>query len=201
MADEPGGINTTHFTVIDRSGNVVTYTSTIESAWGSGITVPGYGFLLNNELSDFNSVPTASPSAQAYNPGANDVAPGKRPRSSMAPMMIFKDDGALVAAYGSPGGSTIINTVVNMTVNLIDHGMSVQQAIDAPRFHTSGGDITVEYGFQQSVLDRLQALGHRVGKQAELGSVQAIVVDPATGRQYGGADARRSGSVVGLPRP
>jgi gamma-glutamyltranspeptidase/glutathione hydrolase len=200
VADEPGGINTTHFTVIDRSGNVVTYTSTIESTWGSGITVPGYGFLLNNELTDFNAVPTANPSAGSYNPGANDIAPGKRPRSSMAPVMVF-EDGQLVAAYGSPGGSTIINTVVNMTVNLVDHGMSVQQAIDAPRFHSSGGELLVERGFQQPVLDGLRALGHTVNQQDEQGSVQAIVVDPATGRQYGGADSRRSGTVMGLPRP
>ncbi len=199
-ADEPGGINTTHFTVIDRSGNVVTYTSTIESTWGSGITVPGYGFLLNNELTDFNAVPTANADNRAYNPGANDIAPGKRPRSSMAPVMVF-DDGQLVAAYGSPGGSTIINTVVNMTVNLIDHGMSVQHAIDAPRFHTSGGALFMESGFPQSVLEGLRALGHTVNNQDEQGSVQAIIVDPATGRQYGGADSRRSGTVMGLPRP
>lgn len=197
---EPGGTNTTHFTVMDRSGNVVTYTSTIESTWGSGITVPGYGFLLNNELTDFNSIPTANASSASYNPGANDVAPGKRPRSSMAPVMVF-EDGQLVAAYGSPGGSTIINTVVNMTVNLIDHGMSVQEAIDAPRFHTSGGSLFVEAGFQQSVLNGLGALGHTVSNQTEQGSVQAIVIDPATGKHYGGADARRSGTVVGLPRP
>ena len=199
VAEEPGGTNTTHFTVIDRSGNVVTYTSTIESTWGSGITVPGYGFLLNNELTDFNSIPTANPGTASYNPGANDIAPGKRPRSSMAPLLVF-DDGELVAAYGSPGGSTIINTVVNMTVNLVDHGMSVQQAIDAPRFHTSGREVFVESGFQPSVLSGLRALGHTVSSQAEQGSVQAIVIDPATGKSYGGADARRSGTVVGLPR-
>ena len=176
VAEEPGGTNTTHFTVIDRSGNVVTYTSTIESTWGSGITVPGYGFLLNNELTDFNSIPTANPGTASYNPGANDIAPGKRPRSSMAPLMVF-DDGELVAAYGSPGGSTIINTVVNMTVNLIDHGMSVQQAIDAPRFHTSGREVFVESGFQPSLISGLRALAHAVSSQTEQGSVQAIVID------------------------
>ncbi|MBU4499896.1 MAG: gamma-glutamyltransferase, partial [Gammaproteobacteria bacterium] len=119
--------HTTHFSIADRWGNVVSYTSTIEYTWGSGITVPGYGFLLNNELTDFNFLPGAD--TASGNPGANDLAPGKRPRSSMAPMLLFKN-GQPVAAYGSPGGATIINSVLNVTLNLIDHGMNMQQAID-----------------------------------------------------------------------
>ncbi len=153
------GIDTTHFTVADANGNVVTWTSTIEGTWGSGITVPGYGFLLNNELTDFNFEPQAIDTAEDFKPGANDVAAGKRPRSSMAPSMVFKDN-KLIAAYGSPGGSTIINSVVNMTVNLLDYGMSVQEAIDAPRISTSGGSISYEAGFAQAALDELTALGH-----------------------------------------
>ncbi|MEE9320907.1 MAG: gamma-glutamyltransferase [Granulosicoccus sp.] len=201
--DEPAGVDTTHFTVIDANGNVVTYTSTIEGTWGSGMIVPGFGFLLNNELTDFNSAPLANAAELKFNPGANDVAPGKRPRSSMSPVMVFKD-GDLVAAYGSPGGATIINTVVNMTMNLIDHGMSVQDAIDAPRFHTSGGSIALENGFDAAVVAALEDLGHEVtmtfnDSPVELGSVQAIVVNPADGAQYGGADNRRAGEVVGLP--
>ncbi len=198
------GIDTTHFSVIDGDGNVVSYTSTIEGTWGSGITVPGYGFLLNNELTDFNSEPMANDNPGAYDPGANDVAAGKRPRSSMSPSIVFDGD-ELLAAYGSPGGSTIINTVVNMTVNLIDHRMSVQEAIDAPRLHTSGGAISLEPGFDLRVIDGLEALGHEVnvsdfGDAAEpyvQGSVQAIVVDPNTGLRYGGADSRRAGTVTG----
>jgi gamma-glutamyltranspeptidase/glutathione hydrolase len=201
---EPAGMDTTHISVIDRDGNVVTYTTSLSSNWGSGITVPGYGFLLNNQLNDFNLVPSAKSSPAAFNPGANDVAPGKRPRSSMAPVMVFKND-KLVAAYGSPGGSAIINAVVNMTVNLIDHNMSVQQAIDAPRFHTYGGPVEVEPGFRQAVLDGFKGLGHSItllsgGKPVALGSVQAIVVDPVSGKQNGGADTRRSATVTGLPR-
>jgi gamma-glutamyltranspeptidase/glutathione hydrolase len=197
---QPEGLDTTHISVIDRDGNVVAFTTSLSSNWGSGITVPGYGFLLNNQLNDFNTVPTET----AFNPGANDVAPGKRPRSSMAPTMVFKN-GQLVAAYGSPGGSAIINSVVNMTVNLIDHGMSVQQAIDAPRFHTFGGSIEIEPGFDPSVLNGLRALGHSItlssgGQPLDLGSVQAIVVDPVSGNQDGGADTRRSATVIGLPR-
>src|SRR5574340_1314752 len=123
-------LHTTHFAIVDRWGNMVSYTTTIEYTWGSGITVPGYGFLLNNELTDFNFLPSAD--AVEGNPGANDVAPHKRPRSSMAPMLLLRN-GKPVAAYGSPGGATIINSVLNVTLDLIDHGMTMQQAIDAPR--------------------------------------------------------------------
>ncbi len=195
------GIDTTHFTVIDRNGNVVSWTSTIEGTWGSGITVPGYGFLLNNELTDFNFLPQADANPDDFKPGANDVAPGKRPRSSMAPTMVFRDDN-FIAAYGSPGGSTIINSVVNITVNLIDHGMSIQDAIDAPRVSSSGGSIAYEAAFDTSALDQLTALGHTLrDSPSVIGSVQAVVVDQQNGAQHGGADSRRAGSVAGLPRP
>lgn len=196
------GIDTTHFTVADANGNVVSWTSTIEGTWGSGMTVPGYGFLLNNELTDFNFEPQETDLAAAdYKPGANDIAPGKRPRSSMAPTLVFKDD-QFVAAYGSPGGSTIINSVVNMTVNLFDHGMSVQEAIDAPRISTSGGSVSYEDGFGAEALEELSRLGHELNEEAsgEIGSVQAVMFDEASGLTIGGADGRRAGTVVGLPR-
>ena len=199
----PAGVDTTHFTVIDANGNVVTWTSTIEGTWGSGITVPGYGFLLNNELTDFNFVPQESSDPADFAPGANDVAPFKRPRSSMAPTLVFAPEAAggdFLAAYGSPGGSTIINSVVNVTANLIDHGLSVQDAIDAPRISTSGGSVSYEAGFDASALEALTGLGHELSDEPsdEIGSVQAVVVDPVTGLQYGGADARRAGTVVGI---
>jgi len=193
------GIDTTHFSIIDANGNVVSWTSTIEGTWGSGITVPGYGFLLNNELTDFNFLPQKNDDADDFKPGANDVAPNKRPRSSMSPTLLFKDNN-FIAAYGSPGGSTIINSVVNITVNLIDHKMSIQQAIDAPRLSSSGGNIAFEDAIDISVRDTLVQLGHTFrDNPSVLGSVQAVVVDPATKLQYGGADSRREGTVVGLP--
>lgn len=196
----PVGIDTTHFTVADANGNVVSWTSTIEGTWGSGMTVPGYGFLLNNELTDFNFVPQAIDTAEEFKPGANDVAPFKRPRSSMAPTMVFKDD-AFVAAYGSPGGSTIINSVANITVNLIDHGMSVQEAIDAPRISTSGNSVSYE-AFDADVVAELVAMGHNMNDNPSsgIGSVQAVKLDADTGLMIGGADSRRAGTVVGLPR-
>jgi gamma-glutamyltranspeptidase/glutathione hydrolase len=204
--DGEEGIDTTHLTIVDRWGNIVTYTTTIESAWGTGLMVPGRGFLLNNELTDFNLTPRANGSAGAFDPGANDVAPNKRPRSSMAPTILFAVDAAgierPVVAFGSPGGASIINTVLDVTLNLIDHGMDIQTAIDAPRLSlTSAADkatTAIETGFDPGVLARLTALGYRFGTPAPLGSVQATVIDPRTGEQYGGADGRRRGTVIGL---
>lgn len=206
------GLHTTHFSIVDRWGNVVSYTSTIENTWGSGITVPGYGFLLNNELTDFNFVPAAN--RTAGNPGANDVAPHKRPRSSMAPTMLFKGNKAF-AAFGSPGGSTIINSVLNTTLNLIDHHMSLQQAIDAPRLSVTDAAGTVscegiahfmQPRFSIQTQDALRARGHQsLGERssnactASIGSVQGVAIDLKTGIQYGAADQRREGTVITVP--
>ena len=134
------GETTTHFVVADKWGNLVSYTNTIESSHGIGVfagytrddgSFRNHGFLLNNELTDFNTTPSINP--YTGGPGFNDVQPGKRPRSSMVPTMISTPDGEPLIAYGSPGGATIINSVFNVTLNLIDHGMSMQQAINAPR--------------------------------------------------------------------
>jgi gamma-glutamyltranspeptidase/glutathione hydrolase len=216
----PGGA-TTHFSVGDRWGNLVSYTNTIESGYGAGMFAGYYpagcteiacfksfGFLLNNELTDFNFTPSTNLFTGA--PATNDVAPGKRPRSSMAPTMIFDARGRPIVAYGSPGGSTIINSVFNVTLNLLDHGMTIQQAIDAPRLSVTaaGGSVSIDTGsplaptpFPPASLDTLRLLGHTVNAPADIGSVQIVVIDPRTGKQYGGADARREGTVIGLPRP
>jgi gamma-glutamyltranspeptidase/glutathione hydrolase len=211
MAVEPHeGVHTTHLAVVDRWGNIVTWTTTIESAWGTGIMVPGHGFLLNNELTDFNFPPTFN--AATGNPGANDVAPGKRPRSSMSPTILLKD-GEPFAAYGSPGGATIINTVLQITLNLLDHGMTIQDAIDAPRIHSgASGVVSCEVGplfpmgftptpaFSPAVLDALRAMGHTVHQctNASQGSVQGVIIDLRNGKQYGGADPRRQGTVISI---
>lgn len=197
---EEGG-HTTHFAVVDKWGNIVSYTTTIEQGWGTGIMVPGYGFLLNNELTDFNFAPTLNPGTG--NPGANDVAAYKRPRSSMVPSMLFMN-GEPIAAYGSPGGATIINSVLQITLNLIDHGMAIQDAIDAPRISvtSASGGVSREAGFTDETINGLIALGHKsISGPTTIGSVQAVVIDLQTGKQYGGADSRREGTVIGLPRP
>lgn len=211
---ERGG-HTTHFTIVDRLGNVVAVTSTIEETWGSGITVPGYGFLLNNELTDFNLEPVADDHPERANPGANDAAGNKRPRSSMTPTLLLRN-GKPLAAYGSPGGATIIGTILQTTLNLVDHRLLMQPAIDAPRIAvtSAGGGVRCEgpAAFLKPKItivaqDGLRRLGHPgLGADgtdacnATIGSVQGALLDPASGRQYGGADLRREGTVAGLPR-
>jgi gamma-glutamyltranspeptidase/glutathione hydrolase len=209
---------TTHFSVVDKWGNVVSYTNTIESGYGIGVfagytsadgSFRNHGFLLNNELTDFNTTSTSHPYITDAI-GANDVQPGKRPRSSMAPSMLFSPNGKPVLAYGSPGGATIINSVVNITMNLVDHGMTLQQAIDAPRISVAGpgatrendvtlGTVTLENRFPAATIQAMRDLGYVVGI-GDVGSVQAVLIDQQTGKQYGGADDRREGTVIGLPR-
>jgi gamma-glutamyltranspeptidase / glutathione hydrolase len=180
---------TTHFAVMDKWGNLVSYTTTIEDVFGSGIMVPGYGFMLNNELTDFDAVPG----------GANQVEPGKRPRSSMSPTIVLKD-GKPFMAVGSPGGSTIIASVSQTILNVIEHGMEIQDAILAPRIFTSGyPNVTWEAGIDQDVILQLMAKGHVFNEQPEhIGNVQAIIYDFETGKMYGGADNTREGTVLGV---
>jgi gamma-glutamyltranspeptidase/glutathione hydrolase len=210
------GETTTHFSVVDKWGNMVTYTNTIESSHGIGVfagyknpdgSFQNFGFLLNNELTDFNTAPSTNPYTGTA--GYNDVQPNKRPRSSMNPTMIFTPEGKPLVAFGSPGGSTIINSVLNVTLNLIDHKMTLQDAIDAPRMSVTSAGSTVSIdtgapgskfsGFPESSLQGLRDLGYTVTAPADIGSVQAVIIDKQTGKQYGGADARREGTVIGLP--
>lgn len=200
---------TTHFSVVDKWGNVVSYTNTIESGYGIGVfagykrpdgSFRNHGFLLNNELTDFNTTPSTNPFTGQV--GFNDVQPNKRPRSSMTPTMLFTPDGKPFLAYGSPGGATIINSVVNVTINLIDHKMGLQEAIDAGRISvaSAASNVTLENRFPAATATALRALGYTVGT-GDVGSVQAVLIDVQTGKQYGGADSRREGTVIGLPRP
>ncbi|HXM80637.1 MAG TPA: gamma-glutamyltransferase [Burkholderiales bacterium] len=194
----PGGY-TTHFSVVDQWGNIVSYTTTIEQGWGTGIMVPGYGFMLNNELTDFNFGFNMHP--RFGGPGANDVEGGKRPRSSMTPTILFKGREPVVA-FGSPGGATIISSVFNVLINLVDHGMTLKQAIEAPRIAvtTRGNFIAREAGFDETEIAKLRALGHVVGTPADIGNVNAVFIDLATGRQYGAVDSTREGGLIGLPK-
>jgi len=193
------GGHTTHFSVVDQWGNIVSYTTTIEQGWGTGIMVPGYGFMLNNELTDFIFGFNVHP--HFGGPGANDVQGGKRPRSSMTPTILFKGREP-VAAFGSPGGATIISSVYNVLINLVDHHMTLKQAIEAPRISvtTTGTSIAREAGFDETEIAKLQALGHVVGSPVDIGNVNAIFIDLRTGRQYGAVDSTREGGLIGLPK-
>lgn len=207
----PEGGETTHFTIVDRRGNVVSWTNTVEAPWGTGLMVPGFGFLLNNELTDFNLVPQrhGNPGDADWNPGADDAAPRKRPRSSMTPVIVFApaEGGHAprpVAAYGSPGGSTIINTVLGVTLDLIDFRLSVREAVEAPRLSlTSAGEqatTAIESGFDAVVLQRLRSIGYDIADtQESIGAVQAVVIDRQTGLADGFADPRRDGRGIGVP--
>ncbi len=168
----PESAHTTHLTVSDKDGNVVAYTFTIESWGGSGIVVPGYGFLLNNELTDFDF--------DTGGPHPNVPEAGKRPRSSMAPTIALRD-GKPAFSIGSPGGSTIITTVLQTIVNHVDFGMPMDQALDAPRIsQRNAPDTSVEPGFAGSAQARaLEGFGQRWESPAEeIGAANALVFNP-----------------------
>lgn len=178
------GLSTSHLTVADRVGNVVSYTLTIEATGGSGIVVPGYGFILNNELTDFDPV----------SPHPNSPEPGKRPRSSMAPTIAVAPDNTILA-FGSPGGSTIITTVLGIATNLIDFGMPLNEAIAAPRISQRNGGVTqVDSGFENTDLGRsLTALGHILEPVPEIGAATGIVIN-RDGSMLAASEPTRRGS-------
>ncbi|MEV1051917.1 gamma-glutamyltransferase [Streptomyces sp. NPDC049887] len=192
------GENTTHLTVADRWGNVVAYTLTIESTGGSGITVPGRGFLLNNELTDFSFAP-ADPAVHDPNlPG-----PGKRPRSSMSPTIVLDERARPVLALGSPGGATIITTVLQTLTGVVDRGRPLVDAIAAPRASQRNQPTTeLEPGLWNSPLrSELQALGHAFRQNPEIGAATGVQRLP-DGRWLAAAEKeRRGGGSAMVVRP
>jgi gamma-glutamyltranspeptidase/glutathione hydrolase len=192
-AEEHG---TTNLTVADRWGNVVEYTLTIESTGGNAMVVPGRGFLLNNELTDFNFTPT-----QGSAPDPNLPAPGKRPRSSISPTIVLSA-GRPVLAVGSPGGATIITTVLQMLVNRLDLGMTLPEALAAPRASERNGTTTqVETSFTGPVLAELLGLGHKFSSTAEIGAATGVEFLP-DGRLLAAAEpVRRGGGAAAVVKP
>jgi gamma-glutamyltranspeptidase/glutathione hydrolase len=169
VAKGPGGDSTTHLTVADAQGNIVSYTFTIEMTGGSGIVVPGYGFLLNNELTDFT--PTV--------PHPNTPEAGKRPRSSMAPTIVMSPAGSMLG-LGSPGGATIITTVLQVLVNTLALGMDLESAVAAPRLSQQNRGITLveESWLDSNTAEGLMDLGHALESTRVLGAVTAVQVQP-----------------------
>ncbi|MBE0486483.1 gamma-glutamyltransferase [Marinobacter sp.] len=185
---------TTHFSVVDRWGNAVSNTYTINFSYGSGITVAGAGFLLNNEMDDFSAKP-GEPNAYGLMGGeANKIEPGKRMLSSMSPTVVRKD-GKNVLVTGSPGGSRIITTTLQVLMNVIDHNMNIQTAVAAPRMHHQWlpDEIRIEQGISPDTIRLLEAKGHKVNTSAAMGAIQSIMIGD-DGTLYGGADPRRSTS-------
>lgn len=190
---------TTHYSVIDAEGTAVSTTTTINGGYGNGQVVKGAGFLLNNEMDDFSAKPGTPNMFGMLGGAANAVEAGKRPLSSMTPTIVVKDRQPFLIV-GSPGGSRIITTVLQVIVNVIDHGMDVQEAVDAPRFHHQWypDEIRIErQGFPVDVREALQKLGHKIAEQGDMGDVHAILVDPKTKTRYGASDPRMDGRTVG----
>ncbi len=191
---------TTHLSVTDASGDAVALTQTINTLFGSGITVPGTGIVLNNEMDDFAVAPyTPNAYGLVDTRGANAIAPGKRPLSSMTPSFVLRD-GRLRMVTGSPGGPRIISTVLLTILNLVDYGMDVQAAVSAPRIHHQWVPDTlfVEPAVTADVIEGLRRRGHRVEvAERNWSAAEAIAIDLATGWHYGGNDPRRDGLALG----
>jgi gamma-glutamyltranspeptidase/glutathione hydrolase len=192
------GDNTTHFSVIDKDGMAVSNTYTLEHSFGSKVVVRGAGFLLNNEMMDFNHRPGVTTRMGTIGTPANEIAPGKRMLSSMTPTIVAKG-GKVLLVTGSPGSRTIINTVLCVVVNVLDYGMDARAAVDAPRQHHAWlpDELRLERGPATiAVADRLRAMGHKVNF-AKQGDAHTIVVDPKTGAYYGAEDGRIHGKATG----
>lgn len=202
---ENGGVEsrqTTHFSIVDKEGNAVSCTTTLNTSFGNGQMVTGAGFLLNNEMDDFASAP-GEPNYYGLIQGeANAVRPFARPLSSMTPTIVTIDD-QLALVLGSPGGPQIITSVFQTIVNVLDHGMDIQAAIDCPRIHHQWWPDTLRVeprALTDEVIELLEAKGHAIGGDGYMGSVQGIqVAGSGAGRRlYGGSDSRRNGCAVAV---
>jgi len=182
--------STSHLSVVDKDGNIVALTQSINHWFGSGVVVPGTGILLNDHLSDFDDRPGRP----------NSIAPHKRPSSSIAPTLVLKD-GKPFMTLGTPGGPRIISALAQIIINVIDFGMTLEQAIEAPRVHCITKTLFVEGRVDRAVVEKLEALGHKVSVRAEFdnyfGGAQGILIDSASKKLYGGADSRRDGVAMG----
>ena len=197
---------TTHLSVSDAAGNAVAITKTINTPYGSGITIAGV--ILNNEMDDFAKAPN-EPNVYGLvdTRGANAIAPGKRPLSSMTPTIVTRgrgEDEELLMVTGSPGGPRIITTTLLSILNVIDYGMDVRQAVSAPRFHHQWipDKLVVEPATTADVIENLRARGHTVDvSERNWSAAEAIVIDPETGWHTGGNDPRRDGLALGPDAP
>lgn len=183
---------TTHFSVVDRDGNMVSLTYTLENGYGSKMVVKGAGFLLNNEMGDFNAQPGVTNERGTIGTVANQIRPEQRMLSSMTPAVVAKD-GVPLFATGSPGGRTIINTSLQTILNVIDHDMNIATAIDAPRIHHQWLPNTTRvesYGFSPDTLELYKQKGHEVRETRAIGTAMGVYRDPETGILSGAADPR-----------
>jgi gamma-glutamyltranspeptidase/glutathione hydrolase len=187
---------TTHFSIVDSDGNAVANTYTLNLPYGSGLVADGTGVLLNNELDDFAAQPGAANAYGLMGGDANAPGPAKRPLSSMSPTLVFKDD-KLVMATGSPGGSTIISTVLQIILNVVDHGLNVAEAENAPRAHDQlwPDELRIERGISPDTIRLLEAMGHKVVMRDAMGSANTIMRSP-DGELEGASDLRQRGTLA-----
>ena len=203
-AGRPAGeesTETTHFSVVDADGNAVSNTYTLNGAYGSGVVAKGTGVLLNNEMDDFTSKVGAPNMFGAIQSERNAIEPRKRPLSSMTPTFVLRPDGSLFFAVGTPGGTTIINTVLQVITNVIDHGMNLQEAIDAPRVHHQWlpDEVMSEpFGLSADTRRALEARGHKISTVVrDMSDAQGVMIEEKTGVRLGASDSRRNGVAIG----
>ena len=208
-------VHTTHYSIVDPEGNAVSVTTTLNESFGSHVTAEGLGFLLNDEMDDFASklgVPNIFGLIQGP---ANAIGPGKRPLSAMAPTIVLKS-GKLFLVLGAEGGPTIITTVADVLMGVVDYGLNIQQAVNAPHFHDQWlpDEIKLEkVGFSPDTIRILEHMGHKISADASLDSLpgqqhrakeeywgdsQCIEIDPDTGERLGASDGRHNGKAVGF---
>ena len=191
--------NTTHYSIVDEAGDAVAVTTTLNDSFGSHVTLPALGFLLNDEMDDFAAkvgVPNMFGLLQGE---ANAIAPGKRPLSAMTPTMVVKD-GRLLLVLGSPGGPTIITTVANVLINAVDFGEDIQRAVNAPRFHHQWmpDELRVEaWQLSPDTLALLEKMGHKIRRTNSWGDAECVAIDWKTGERLGASDSRNGGAAVG----
>src|SRR5438445_2181768 len=190
------GDSTTHFSVIDRDGMAVSNTYTLERSYGSRVVVRGAGFLLNDEMTDFNWRPGVTNRKGGIGTDANLIAPGKRMLSSQTPTIVARN-GKVALVTGSPGSRTIINTVLCILVNVLDYDMDIRSAVDAPPLHHAWFPGVVRFegpGRYPEAMAQLRKMGHRV-QGAKQGDAHSIWVDPLSNRYFGAADKRIDGKL------
>jgi gamma-glutamyltranspeptidase / glutathione hydrolase len=200
----PGGFprpertETTHYNVVDEEGNAVAVTYTLNGGYGSGVTVPGLGFLLNNEMDDFSAKPGEPNLFGLVQGEANAIAPRKRPLSSMTPTIILRD-GKLDMLLGAPGGSRIITAVLQVFLNVVDFGMNLQDAIDAPRFHHQWKPDRLEFekGFSPDTIELLRQKGHHIDALRYVVIARVEGIRLRNGWLEGGSDGRGDGKAAG----
>jgi gamma-glutamyltranspeptidase/glutathione hydrolase len=187
---------TTHFSVVDKDGNAVSNTYTLNFSFGTGLVAEGTGILLNNEMDDFSAKPGVPNAYGLIGGAANAIEAGKRPLSSMSPTIVLKD-GKVVLVTGSPGGSRIITTVLQVIINALDHGMNVAEASTAPRMHHQWlpDELRIEEGFSPDTLKLLEGMGHTIKLQPTMGSTQSIMRRD-DGALFGASDPRRPSALT-----